>query len=97
MANLEANFDDRYFTFSGDKENRRIWGTENPHELHETPLHDQKVTVWAGLCAKTIIGTFFLTFYSLCCLLETLLENLRKFWKARMSVIIFEQETAKTF
>lgn len=53
--------DEAHFTLSGgvNKQNCRIWGTDNPHAIHETPLHDQKVTVWAGICAKTIIGPFF--------------------------------------
>ena len=53
--------DEAHFTLSGgvNKQNCRIWGTENPHVIHETPLHDQKITVWAGVCSKTIIGPFF--------------------------------------
>lgn len=53
--------DEAHFTLSGgvNKQNCRIWGTENPHAIHEEPLHDQKVTVWAGVCAKTIIGPYF--------------------------------------
>lgn len=68
MVDAEPDFwkqilmtDEAHFTLSGavNKQNCRIWGTENPHEIHETPLHDQKVTAWAGVCAKTIIGPFF--------------------------------------
>lgn len=53
--------DEAHFTLSGavNKQNCRFWGTDNPHIIHETPLHDQKVTVWAGVCSKTIIGPFF--------------------------------------
>ena len=49
-----------HFTLSGgvNKQNCRIWETEND-KIHETSLHDQKVSVWAGVCAKTIIGPFF--------------------------------------
>lgn len=43
--------DEAHSTLSGgvNKQNCRIWGTENPHAIHEEPLHDQKVTVWAGV------------------------------------------------
>lgn len=53
--------DEAHFTLSGavNKQNCRMWGTDNPHIIHETPLHDEKVTVWAGVCSKTIIGPFF--------------------------------------
>lgn len=48
--------DEAHFTLSGGvkKQNCRIWGAQNPHEIHETPLHDQKLTVWASVCARTI-------------------------------------------
>lgn len=53
--------DEAHFTLSGsvNKQNCRFWGEENPHAVHQIPLHDQKVTVWAGVCSKTIIGPFF--------------------------------------
>lgn len=28
------------------KKNYRIWGTENLHQIHDTPLKAKKVTVW---------------------------------------------------
>lgn len=53
--------DEAHFMLSGtvNKQNCRFWGKENPHAIHQTPLHDQKVTVWAGVCSETIIGPFF--------------------------------------
>ena len=36
-----------------------IYATENPQENQEVPLHDEKVTVWCGVSAKTVIGPFF--------------------------------------
>ena len=68
MVDTEPDFwkqilmnDEAHFTLSGgvNKQNCRFWGTENPHEIHETRFHDQKLTVWAGVCAKTIIGPYF--------------------------------------
>ncbi|XP_053954882.1 uncharacterized protein LOC128861034 isoform X1 [Anastrepha ludens] len=41
------------------KQNCRIYATENPDEIQEVPLYDEKVTVWCGVSAKTIIGLFF--------------------------------------
>ena len=41
------------------KQNCRIYATENPQEIQEVPLHDEKVTVWCGVSAKTVIGPFF--------------------------------------
>ena len=41
------------------KQNCRIYATENPQEIQEVPLHDDKVTVWCGVSAKTVIGPFF--------------------------------------
>ena len=32
---------------------------ENPHVLHETPLHPQKITVWCGWLAGGVIGHVF--------------------------------------
>nr|CAI5859568.1 unnamed protein product [Callosobruchus analis] len=68
MTDTEPDFwkqilmtDEAHFTLSGsaNRQNCRIWGTENPHEIHEASLHDQRVTVWDGVCVKTIIGPFF--------------------------------------
>lgn len=52
----EANFHlDGYVN----KQNCRIWGSENPHQVAQTPLHPQKVNVWCGLWAGGIIGPYF--------------------------------------
>ncbi|GFW50786.1 retrovirus-related Pol polyprotein from transposon 297 [Trichonephila clavipes] len=39
--------------------NCRIWATENPRSVVETPLHEEKVTVWVGFTTSTVIGPFF--------------------------------------
>ncbi|GFU11546.1 DUF4817 domain-containing protein [Trichonephila clavipes] len=42
--------DESHFTLRGsvNTHNCRIWATENPRTVVETPLHDEKVTVWVG-------------------------------------------------
>lgn len=71
MQNLmvnEPNFwnelimtDEAHFKLNGsvNTQNLRYWGTENPHIIHEEPLHSPHVTVWCGVCAETIIGPYF--------------------------------------
>ena len=52
----EAHFDiSRYVN----KQNCRIWGTENPHPYIEKPTHPNQVTVWCGFWSRVIIGSFF--------------------------------------
>ncbi|GFU03451.1 uncharacterized protein TNCV_797501 [Trichonephila clavipes] len=53
--------DEAHFTLRGsvNTPNCRIWATENPRTVVETPLHDEKVTVWVGFTTSTVIGPFF--------------------------------------
>ena len=53
--------DEAHFTLNGtvNKQNCRIYATENPQEIQEVPLHGEKVTVWCGVSAKTVSGPFF--------------------------------------
>ncbi|GFT11534.1 uncharacterized protein TNCV_2523491 [Trichonephila clavipes] len=53
--------DEAHFTLLGsvNTNNCRIWATENPRTVVETPLHDEKVTVWVGYTTSTVIGPFF--------------------------------------
>ena len=41
------------------KQNCRIWGTENPHAYIEKPKHPKRVTVWCGFWSRGIIESFF--------------------------------------
>ena len=41
------------------KQNCRIWGTENPHAYIKKPTHPKQVTVWCGFWSKGINGKFF--------------------------------------
>ncbi|KAF2366556.1 Protein of unknown function DUF4817 [Trinorchestia longiramus] len=49
---------DAHFHLNGEvnKQNCRIWASENPREIHEHPL---KVTVWCGITSSRIIGPYF--------------------------------------
>jgi len=42
--------DEAHFHLGGyvNKQNCRIWGSENPHVVMEKPMHPQRVTVWCG-------------------------------------------------
>lgn len=53
--------DEAHFHLGGyvNKQNCRIWGTENPHVIMEKPMHPQRVTVWCGFWSGGIIGPFF--------------------------------------
>ena len=52
----EAHFDLGVYV---NKQNCRIWGTENPHAYIEKPTHPKRVTVWCGFWPRGIIGPFF--------------------------------------
>ena len=52
--------DEALFNLGGyvNKENCRIWGTENPNAYIETPTHPKRITVWCGFWSRSIIGPF---------------------------------------
>ena len=41
------------------KQNCRIWATENLRAYIEKPTHPKRVTVWCGFCFRGIIGPFY--------------------------------------
>ncbi|KAL1488966.1 hypothetical protein ABEB36_014749 [Hypothenemus hampei] len=53
--------DEAHFHLSGcvNKQNMRYWSPDNPRQLHEKPLHSQRVTVWCALSRVGIIGPWF--------------------------------------
>lgn len=53
--------DEAHFHLNGyvNKQNCRIWGSENPHALVQLPMHPLKVTVWCGLWNGGVIGPYF--------------------------------------
>lgn len=40
-------------------QNTRIWSSDNPHVLHEQPLHSQKFVVWCVIFHRRIVGPIF--------------------------------------
>ena len=54
--------DEAHFDLGGyvNKQNYRIWGTENPHAYIAKPTHPKRATVWSGFWSRGIIGSFFL-------------------------------------
>ena len=53
--------DEAHFHLNGyvNKQNCRIWGTENPRALHQRQLHPLRCTVWCGIMADKVIGPYF--------------------------------------
>ncbi len=55
--------DEAHFHLTGavNKQNTRYWAPtgDNPQAIEEKPLHEQRVTVWAGVAAWGIVGPFF--------------------------------------
>lgn len=53
--------DEAHFHLSGyvNKQNSRIWGSENPKATISVPIHSERVTVWCGFWGKGVIGSYF--------------------------------------
>jgi hypothetical protein len=53
--------DEAHFYLNGivNKRNSRYWGSEIPNLYLEKPVHGEKITVWAAMSSKGIIGPFF--------------------------------------
>ena len=65
---VDANFsnkiffsDDALFTLFGyvNKQNYRIWGSENLQVIEKRPLHPEKFTFWCALWSEGVIGPYF--------------------------------------
>ena len=50
--------DEAHFAGYVNKQNCRIWGTENPHTYIEKPTHLKRVTVWWGFWSRGITWLF---------------------------------------
>lgn len=53
--------DEAHFHLDGfvNRQNCRIWGSENPRVIVEKQMHPQRVTVWCGFWVGGIIGPYF--------------------------------------
>ena len=53
--------DEAHFQLGGyvNKQNCRIWGTENPQVIQQLPMHSPRVTVWCGFWVGGVIGPYF--------------------------------------
>jgi hypothetical protein len=52
--------DEAHFHLSGEvnKQNVRYWGSENPRNIHEKPLHTRRLTVWCAVANFGVIGLY---------------------------------------
>ena len=41
------------------KQNCHYWSPDNPHNIHQWPLHSDRVTVWCAVAPFGIIGPYF--------------------------------------
>ena len=50
--------DEAHFDLGGyvNKQNCRIWGTDNPHAYIEKPMHPKRITVWCGILTRSLSG-----------------------------------------
>ena len=53
--------DEAHFHLNGNvnKQNFHYWSPMNPRQLHERPLHCDRVTVWAAVAKFGVIGPYF--------------------------------------
>lgn len=60
---LEKTFftDEAWFHLNGyvNSQNMRLWSSEKPNFIEETPLHPQKLGVWAAISRRRIVGPYF--------------------------------------
>jgi hypothetical protein len=40
-------------------QNSCYWATENPCDIHQKPLHSEKVIIWCGVASFGVIGPCF--------------------------------------
>jgi hypothetical protein len=88
------------------KKHYRYWAAENPQELHQRPLHSDKLTVWCGIASSGVLGPYFfednegaaVTVTS-----ERYVEMLRNFCEPELhrrgidlSSVWFQQDAART-
>ncbi|KAJ4432161.1 hypothetical protein ANN_20777 [Periplaneta americana] len=61
ILNQTFYIDEAWFHLSGyvNSQNFRIWNANNPYEFIETPLHAEKIGVWAAMSRRRITGPIF--------------------------------------
>jgi hypothetical protein len=52
----EANF---HLCGNVSSQNCRYWATENQRDIHQKPLHSEKVIVWCGVASFGVISPYF--------------------------------------
>ena len=59
--NLILMSDEAHFHLNGtvNKQNCRYWSPDNPHNIHQRPLHSDRVKVWCAVAPCGIIGPYF--------------------------------------
>jgi hypothetical protein len=52
--------DEAHFHLSDyvNKQNYRYWAPENPQQLHQRPLHSERLTVWCGIASFGVLGPY---------------------------------------
>jgi hypothetical protein len=55
--------DEAWFSLDGaaNSQNCRFWSCNNPHIIHEHPLHSSKIGVWAAISGTRVYSLFFET------------------------------------
>ena len=90
--------DEATFHVSGklNKQNVRIWGSENPHATRELQRDTPKVNVWCGIMCNRIIGPFF--FHEASITVDVYLDLLTEYVAPQLiefqPTIIFQQDGA---
>ncbi|GFS61659.1 uncharacterized protein TNIN_273331 [Trichonephila inaurata madagascariensis] len=53
--------DETHFYLNGydNKQNCRFWSSKNPRATHQPQLNPSKCTVWIGVMANRVIGSYF--------------------------------------
>jgi hypothetical protein len=53
--------DEAHFYLSGtvNKQNFWYWAENNPRDLHHTPLHSSRATVWCAVSCLGVVGSYF--------------------------------------
>ena len=76
--------DEAHFTLSRtvNKQNCRLYGTENPHIIHEVPLYAHKLTVWSDVCANICGISASLSLQARVLVVFVASVHARAFWKA---------------